>query len=726
MNKNSKQNGFGTFGGVFTPNILTILGIILFLRTGWVVGNAGMVNALIMALIANAITFLTALSLSGIATNIRVQTGGAYYMISRSLGAEIGGSIGIPLYLSQAVSVAFYLIGFAEAFHGMFPQYDPVHVASFTCLLFAVVAMIGADFAIKIQYFILATLFLSLVSFFAGGTGQDLSLHLRPDYTGGHHFWSVFAIFFPAVTGIMSGISMSGDLKHPERSIPRGTLLSVGLAFVIYSLTIVWFAANAAPAELQTNRFVMKEISRWPALFYAGVWAATLSSGLASMVGAPRVLQSLSFDNIVPRYFAGRMGSVREPRFAVIITYGIAQSVILLGNLDVVAPVISMFFLNTYGMLNLAAGLEGLSGNPSYRPTIRIHWSLSFLGAAGCYGAMCLIHIPATLIAVVVSYAIYFSLKKRFLHQYWGDARSGILFSAAQFILAKLEEQPPHAKNWKPNMMVFTGNPRTRPALSRLSRWLSKGNGIITFFQVVVGDPEDKKALKIAESARHTLDTFIRENRVTAFPEVQVVRDFEEGVSVISQAHGIGRLKPNIALFGMGRTAKQYEKQLRVVKRVLARNSVILLKSDPDREFGERRTIDLWWGGMGGNGDLMLLLAHLIAQNDDWRGAVIRAIKVIKDPGGIGHAHDNIQKLLDEMRLNARAMVIALGDSPKPFEKILAKHSRNADLTILGIRPFDKGQEPEIAARIHKLTENLSTVLLVRSSGTGDLLKASR
>ena len=105
-NSDTDPRKFGTFAGVFVPNVLTILGVIMFLRTGWVVGQAGLTGALIILGIANLITFLTTLSLSAIATNTKVGGGGAYYLISRSLGLEIGGSIGVPLFLAQAISAA--------------------------------------------------------------------------------------------------------------------------------------------------------------------------------------------------------------------------------------------------------------------------------------------------------------------------------------------------------------------------------------------------------------------------------------------------------------------------------------------------------------------------------------------------------------------------------------------------------------------------------------------
>ncbi|OUC09004.1 hypothetical protein RY27_05595, partial [Litorilinea aerophila] len=227
---------FGTFAGVFTPNVLTILGLILFLRTGWVVGQAGLIQALIIVLLANSITLLTGLSLSAIATSMQVRTGGNYYLISRSLGLEIGGAIGIPLYLSQAISVAFYIIGFTESLQAIpfFADYDPRLISTVLVLLFGFIAYIGADFALKIQFVVLAALTGALISFFAGGWDSISPPALGPNYQPGVNFWVAFAVFFPAVTGITVGASMSGDLRDPGKSIPQGTLASILVTAIIY------------------------------------------------------------------------------------------------------------------------------------------------------------------------------------------------------------------------------------------------------------------------------------------------------------------------------------------------------------------------------------------------------------------------------------------------------------------------------------------------------------
>ena len=718
---------FGTFAGVFTPNVLTILGIILFLRTGWVVGQAGLGGALVIILLANAISFLTGLSLSSIATSMNVRAGGNYYLISRSLGLEIGGAIGIPLYMSQAISVAFYIIGFVEAMEAVpaLAAFDAQVFATVVALGFVAIAYVGADFALKIQFGILAILIAALVSFFAGGWGDVGSPTMGAGYTDGISFWAVFAVFFPAVTGIEVGISLSGDLKEPSKSIPRGTIASIVVTAVVYVAAAIWFATHLTPAELIGNTSAMAEISAVPVLILAGVAASTLSSALGSVLAAPRTLQAVATDRVVPRWMAAQMGSPTEPRAAVLLTGVVAVAVIWAGDIDAVAPVITMFFLNTYGMVNLVAAIEKAVGNPSFRPTFAVKWFVPALGALGCYGAMFLINAPATVAAIVVTYGIYFSLRRRTLAGTWGDVRSGLWTSLARFALLKIERRPVDSRNWRPNLMVFTGQPHNREHLVVLADWLSLGQGVVTFSQLITGavDQPNKPALR--ETARERIRTYIRDHQMEAFAEAQIVPDFASGAVAVAQSHGIGRLESNTVVMGWSRTEGGRALQLGVLRDLAGlRKSVLFLRMDEARGFGDRRRIDVWWGGRGGNGDLMLLLAHLTRLHRDWSGATLRVLRVVGQAEGVEGVRADTLGLLEDVRVEAEVEVIVRGD--RPFPAVVAEHGAGADLTVLGMqrpRPLaddEPGGDGPYGESLEALAAVAGTVLLVHNGNPAE------
>jgi amino acid transporter len=716
---------FGTFAGVFTPNVLTILGLILFLRTGWVVGQAGLMGALFIVLISNVITFLTGLSLSAISTSMTVRTGGNYYMISRSLGLEIGGAIGIPLFLSQAISVAFYVIGFTEALQSIsyFQAFDDRLISTAIVLLFGLIAYVGADFALRIQFLVLAALGVALISFFLGGWGGFISPTWTPSYEPTESFWTVFAVFFPAVTGITVGASMSGDLKDPGRSIPRGTILSIVVTGIIYIATVIWLALHATPSELIGNNLIMQEIARWPIAILIGVWAATLSSALGSIMAAPRVLQALALDRVLPRTLGGQLGSKTEPRMAVLVTTIIALSVVWMGDLNFVAPVISMFFLNTYGMTNLAAGIEKWVGNPSYRPRFKVHWSVSLLGALGCYAAMFLINPLATIVAIIISYGIFFLLERRSLTRTWGDVRSGIWFTVARYALLNLESKGWHRKNWRPNILVFTGQPHNREQLVELADWMSRGKGIVTFVQLLIGNVEQMAGSNLRNVARKQIRSYIQKREMMAFAEVDIAPDFYNGALTVAQSHGVGGLEPNAVLMGWSRTPAGRLQHIRIMNGLRTLNkSTLFMHYDPDRGYGKRKQIDVWWGGRGGNADLMLLIAHIVSQHRAWSGSKIRLLRIIDGEEGRVQTMAHMQSVLEEVRVLAEPIVIVREDEGQNTGDILAAWSTNADLSLLGLRIPEHLHDDEYAEQIHQLMERMGSVLLVRSTQDEDIL----
>ncbi len=717
---------FGTFAGVFTPNVLTILGIILFLRTGWVVGQAGLTNALIIVAIANAISFLTGLSLSSISTSMTVKTGGNYFMISRSLGLEIGGAIGVPLYLSQAISVAFYIIGFTEALASVefFQMFDPRLIATAVALIFGIIAFVGADVALKIQSVILVILAASLVSLFSGGWGNFIQPALTANYTPGVTFWVVFAIFFPAVTGIEAGTSLSGDLKNPGRSIPFGTISSIIVTALIYFATIFWLSSHTAPQQLIGDNLVMQSIARWPLFILLGVWAATLSSALGSILAAPRTLQALSTDEVVPRWLGLQLGSRTEPRMAVLLTTVIAVVVIWMGDLNFVAPVISMFFLNTYGMTNLSAGIERLVGNPSFRPRFKVPWYLSILGALGCYGAMFLINPIATISAIVISYGIFFYLQRRAVARTWGDVRSGFWFTLARYALLNLERQNFHVKNWRPNILVFTGQPHNRERLVQIAEWLTQGQGIVTFVQVLVGNVTQLSGRGLRETARKSIRKYIQNRGMTAFADAQIVKTFNDGALTIAQSHGVGGLEPNTVMLGWSGTPEGQVNQIKLLHGMIKLDrSVLLLNYDDERAFGQQQVIDVWWGGRGGNAELMLLLAYLIRQHRAWYNARIRLIRVIDSQEGYEQTKRHMEQLLNSIRVTAEVVIIVREAPDQMMIDILRKNSRDTDLTILGMQVPDLQTLEPYQQYLDHLMQQMGSVLLVRSAQTEDLLK---
>ena len=703
---------FGAFGGVFVPNVLTILGVIMFLRTGWVVGHAGLKDALIILLVANAITLLTSLSLSSISTNIRVKGGGAYFLISRNLGLEIGGAVGIPLFLAQAVSVAFYIIGFAESLEYLIPGLPIRLVTLGTLVVIFAISWKGAEIAIKAQYFILGALLLSLISFFLGWSPPgDWSSRFEPNYGPDLSFWAVFAIFFPAVTGIMSGVSMSGDLKDPSKSVPKGTIMAVVVCFVIYAFQMIWLSINASREELMGNNLIMERVALVGPLIFVGLWAATLSSALASLLAAPRTLQALAQDRVVPFGLGKGHGPGNEPRVALMLSAGLAALCLLAGRLDVIAPVISMFFLTTYGTVNLVAGLSALAANPSYRPTFRVHWLPCLAGAAGCLLAMFLLNALATIVAVASIIGLYSLLKQRQYQTAWGDERSGIWFALARFGLLRLAASRQHVRNWRPVILVLVGNPSNRLALVELANRLEARRGLLFLSQIVTGDWG--KMVSRQAGMQRQLQDFIRESRLSAVGKTVVADTFEQGVSTLLQVAGVGALEPNTVLIGWSEDALREKEFLGAVRRILELERSLLIFAEAELpSYQLEPVIDVWWRAKV-NGSFMLTLAHLWQEGVIGRNYRLRVRRIIDSEAGRIEIEKAMQEMVRKTRFEAEIDIVV--DSGPPME-VIARESEKSALCFIGLNLDAPGEKENPVASVKPLVAALKGEVVLAKS----------
>ena len=697
--------GLGTFGGVFTPSILTILGVIMYLRFGWVVGNAGLIGTLIIVTISTAITFLTALSVCAIATDKVVRAGGAYYMISRSLGIETGGAVGISLYFAQAISVALYTLGFAESvvnakisffgnsFNFQVWSLNQTYVALIITVLVGILAITSAELAIKAQYFIMAAIVLSLLAFVLGSPlpGVEPQWLSAPPKTA-LPFWTVFAVFFPAVTGIMAGVNMSGDLKDPIKSLPTGTLAAVGTGYVIYMILPVFMAMRADSASLiDENVFVMQEtaLKGFGFTMLLGVWGATLSSAIGSILGAPRVLQALARDGVLPPLFnfLGRgHGANDEPRNGTLVSLAIAIAAVCVGDLNLIAPILSMFFLTTYLVLNVSAGIEGFLQSPSFRPSFRVHWSLSLLGAIGCLGVMFLINPIATICAAIIVLGIYIWLQRRELETTWGDVRRGMWMALISQGIFQIEEQD-DPKNWRPHILVLSGAPQKRWSLIELADGFSHNRSLMTVSSVL---PSGSRDLRQQTNLEKTIRDYLQKRGVRALVRVVTAEDPFDGAVKLVETYGLGPLVPNTIVMGDSEQPERREGFCNAIAEIHeSKRNVVVFHENQQQGFGFRRKIDVWWGGMQSNGSLMLLLAYLLRTDINWRNARIYLKLVVPDKAAAAAARDNLDDFSRSLRIDVIPQVIVADD--RPFDEILQQSSGNSDLVFLGMAAPSEG-----------------------------------
>lgn len=716
--ENTAPSGqLSTFLGVFTPTVLTILGVILYLRVGWVVGQVGLWRTLLIVTLAHAISLATTLSLAAIATNTRIGIGGAYFMVSRNLGLEVGGAIGLPLFLSQVLSVTLYAYGLAESLQIVWPGI-PLGTAAFvTIMLVGALVWRGADFALKAQLPILFLIAASLgVLAFGAVAGPATTVETAPSESIQAGFWPVFAVFFPAVTGIMAGLSLSGDLAEPRRAIPRGALLATLIGFLVYLLVPVILAVGSDRETLLNDPMVWTKIALFgPWLVLPALWGAIFSSTVGSMLGAPRTLQALALDRLAPKIFAGSGRGGQEPRAGLVFTLALSLGAVFLGDLNTVAMVVTMFFLTVYGTLNLASALGHISGSLSWRPTTRVHWSICLFGSLGCFGAMLLIHWPATLFALVVEALLWLRFKRRLKGRTGGDLRRDFYEALIRFSLIHLSEKPMAARNWRPHIIVFASQVEKRLDLIRFGAWFASNRGIVSVCETTQGDILDQDM--DTEAREEEINSILRAENIVAFGKVNIASSIERGILFVSQAHGIAGLECNLAMVGWPDDPRRLADFLKITRQLKRFNrSLVIGKISPVAQLheGRRLRIDIWWGGLQRNGDLMLLLAYLLSLNPEWRKSRIRILSVATNELMKGETERYLSRLIPEIRIEAEVVVMTRDDN-EPISQILQRESAAADVVFLGMATPQAGEEEEHAQRLEHLATGLSTCFFVHN-----------
>ena len=713
-----QEGGLGTFGGVFTPSLLTILGVIMYLRLGWVVGQVGFGGTLIIVSLATSITLLTALSVGAIATDQRVRAGGAYYMISRSLGIETGGAVGIPLYLAQGLSVALYTVGFAESLTGVFPSLNARVVGIITTLAVAALAIVSARSAIRAQYGIMAVIALSLLSLLFGSGLEGVEPQgLGPSALADpENFWVVFAVFFPAVTGIMAGVNMSGDLADPGRSIPKGTFLAVGVGYLIYIILPVFLALRVDTQTLVSDPLVMRRISLWGGAIVLGVWGATLSSAVGSILGAPRVLQALARDGVLPRWLSwlGKgSGGDDSPRNGTALTLGIALVAVWFGDLNLIAPVLTMFFLTTYGVLNVAAGVERFLGSPSFRPGLRVHWIFSLAGAAGCATVMFLINPAATVVAGLFVLGVFAWLERRGLRTAWGDVRRGVLMMITRAGLLRLGRPNEDPRNWRPHFLVLSGAPTRRWHLIELAADFSHHSKGLLSVATILRDTSVTHDRKRAMERQ--IQEYLGKRGIDGLVRVISAEDPFAGTELLVEAYGLGPLVPNTILLGDSEEGERRARYCAMIEHFWQSRRNVVIVRDADRVgFGDRKRIDIWWGGLQRNGALLMILGYLLKTSLAWRRAEIQLKMVVPTAAAAEDARRNLINMLEQTRTGLDPTVLV--NDGRPGLEQLHESSRGADLILMGMAAPGKGDFAAYFEELQERTRNLPCTVFVLAS----------
>jgi amino acid transporter len=711
---------FGTLEGVFLPTLLTILGAVMYLRTGWVVGQTGLLGAIFIMSLANLITICTGLSISSVATNIRMGAGGSFSIISQSLGLEVGGSVNLPFYLAQAISVAFYIFAFTEGWLSIFPAHPEILVLFLAYGACFAIAVISVGLAARIRYPILFIVSFSLFSIFLGSFTQfgHPGAVYTPQLWGSFpdvDFWGAFAVFFPAVTGVLAGVNLSGTLKSPRRSIPRGTMTAIILSFGVYLSLAYWSSLVATPEELLQNFTIMVDKAAFGWAIQIGILAATFSAALNSLVGAPRVLQAMAVHRVVPySQLLAQETENGEPRPAMYLTGAIGIATLLFGlsgnGLNKIAPLMTMFFLVTYATLNGVVLLEQSLGLTSFRPLFRIPRIVPFIGFVGALVVMYLINPIFSLVATVTIIVLYEYLSLRRLEAPWSDVRSGMFVTLAEWAAKRVLRMPSgQDRAWKPSLLVPVQSPAALRYSYRFLEAITKPNGSLHIVGCYnSGEREQLQGLLSYEQA-------FAHDGIFARVALLETHEFNYTLQMAMAMSSSAFFRPNtLFLPVVDSTVAENDLQFIVERAIENELGVILYMDNPETGLGREQVINVWmreqspdWtiGLRLPNLDLSLLLAYQLARN--WQGS-INLLTVVSEAEERENAERYLQQLMD------------LGRMPRGTRPIVAVSTLDdfvtqapvADLNIFGL------QRSVNLAFIRRLMAQIdASCIFVRDSG---------
>ena len=722
---------FGTFAGVFTPSILTILGVIMYMRLGWVVGNAGLIGAIVIIVIAHVISVSTGLSVSSVATDKKIGAGGIYYVLSRSMGIPIGGSIGIALFIGTALSIALYLVGFAESFNAYFGFGTSINTirltGTFALITLSTLALISTSVALKTQFIILAAIIVSLVSIFLGTS--EFATESIQLFSGENSVSMevVFAVFFPAVTGFTAGIAMSGDLEDPKRSIPRGTLYAIGVGLLVYIALAVFMAYTIDTEVLKTDYNILMKVALYAPAVVAGIWGATLSSALGGILGGPRILQAMSIDKVTPKIFGKGRGKNDEPVNALIFAFIIAEIGILIGELDIIARVVSMFYLTAYGFINISFFLESWA-NPDFQPTFKIKRWIGLIGFIACFSVMFKLDTMAMIAALAVISAMYFGLQRKEVKLQSNDVWKSVWENVVNKGLKKIDSQVEENSNWNPNIILFSGKSDHQNYLLELCKTVSGRTGIVTNFKLILDKKNSKPPLK-------KIDQVVRDEMfqdLGIFARQIKVDNIYKGITNIASTFGFSGVEPNTIMMGWPKGLENSEEYSKMTQTLLHLDyNLLYLDFDRKAKFGNYETVDLWWRETDSkNAEMMLNIARFIIASPKWNNPNIRVLFVNNNNVDVSIIKSKIATLVEDLRVLVEIKIINNAVEQKPFYDIIEEESKSTNLTLVGIPNYKIEKQAEFVMKTNNLFESIGSTLLVRAANNFneldlDIIKAN-
>jgi amino acid transporter len=694
----SDSKEFGAFSGVFLPGCLSIFGAITYLRFGSILGMSGLPAFFLILFVGILINFTTALSLSATATNISMKSGGLYFLVSRCFGPEFGMAVGLPLYLTLTVNISFCMIGLMEVIR---PFFDPM-VVKLIGVLVLVVLMIISETSAKVIFIAQLVVFsLISVSLFYLFKSHP---HFEPITAGSIHskpFWLLFAAFYPAITGIESSLFMAEKLKSPRKSLPLGSLAIVLFTLLIYGAMAICMNIKCSSHDLIHQEAIVMKMAEPKEIMLIALIGSTLIYALGCFYSAPKLLQAMAKDQLLPKWIWEKLQGPKESLVAKMATFGFSLTFLLFFDLDLLSPLLTLFFLLSYAILNLACFIESFIQNPSWRPKFEVKWGYPLVGFLLSIFAMFMIDSGMAFLSLLFVILIYGVIRLKNLTQNFEDIRGGILLYLIRFASYRLARSKSEStKSWRPQIICFSQTTTTLTPLIKISHALTEGKGFLIIASVIRKDQGENKI----EQYKKVVQDFLHRQGVQALVELFLSKSVDEVVMHTLNHYGVGPIRPNTILFGYD-LAKgsqfSFSNWIEEANRA-GKNALILCyqeKRDIERiqqffflKKHQPKRIEIWIDDeTKEHQELMFLLATMLQRSAFLNKARVKVTAFTPHEHAIDHLKEYYQTFFDANRLNFFVDVKLIS------EQMAAS---TADLVMIGIKNNEKDlvQNLKIAA----------------------------
>lgn len=693
--RQASQPGLGTVSGVLIPNILQMIGVILFMRLGWITGHIGLPVMITIITFSSTILLVTGLSMTSIITNMRIEGGGSYYIISRSLGIELGTALGILLAVSQMTSIALCVSGFSLTLMPWLPDVPVVVIELMTVTVLTILSYVSTNLVVKTQLIIFLVIAFSVYTVFSGSP-SNIPADFAPIPTlETLTFWAAFSMFFPATTGIEAGMSVSGELRNPNRSLPIGTIGSIIIAYLLYSSLAFFLSTNVSKELLISYPMIATNLAKVGFFVILGIWGATLSSALGGIIGAPRTIQAIAKDGMIPKFLAKGVGKSELPRSAILIVFLSSTVLTAFTNINQLIPFQAMICLMTYALVNFVAFFETAIQNPSWRPSFKTPWIVSLGGTLVCIISMFMFNPGASFIVLILLCLLTGWAGKRQIKGNWDDIRYSLFSLLASFSAKQLIRLKKNPKSWRPHLLTFMSPSLEEEHLAYFAHSLNQSRGFLTF-GITPATPEEVEPLK------EQMKKFLTAHDITGFYQVNQDPHTLGGMKSMVETYGLGPLRPNTILLPADFLDQDPElfAQLLISSFHHEKNVLLLNPSYSDLTLfkqvtKEEKRIHLWWGGQyHGNFQLSLALSHQLQHSKIWENAALHIHTLVPNEATCGNARKKFEEYGSKLRLRNLHFTPIIKDQ-SDFFSTLRECPHNDGLSFLGLRPPHSEESPQ-------------------------------